>query len=844
MPRTPPIPSPHCPLSDIQGYAYVRRKLVAPRHHHFLQLNGSVLSASASPNAPPEWEISVLHTTVHANPRRNGFILTLPSNVKLYIYLEQQQHQLRSSVDTQLDLLHPHQLDNRYSDQQSDQNQLHFYKRRRYRRQRQEQRNDNHLYRQQDCPTSQQHKSGFLVSDWVEALQIAATRDFHARYRLQDKIGEGAFATVHRARCKITGQLVAVKCVRRSEFDHITARELQREMFAVKHLHHPNVVRGREVFNSLRDVHMVMDFMRGGTLKDVVQFLGGRVTETFAKHIMRQVLSACDFLHRHGYVHRDVKLENVLCENKVMDKGSFQMSRSHPQRRKEIRRVYLNEIEDHNDDDDDDDEDNEEGTVQRTTSGRYQQSIDKMKLRRKGHDDDDIAFVMKTMGRVRLADFGYVNFLTDFRHPCLSSLLGTPVYIAPEIIRKAKYGTPVDIYAVGVMLYRMLSGHYPYDGRDDDDKTLHLAVEAELAFPDPAWRRTSRKCRSFVRALLQPFPERRLTARTALLHPWLDDVAEEHTTVNCVGRNEVECADDDDDDDGDNESKNNFVGDNINAYFAYGVNFERGAMGNGASSPISPVSASASASASASVSGGSMAGEGDGAKSHHHHGHYSKADGRGQVDWEVSKKDGVPTYVQSEAYNAWCLAPFAKTWSAPARHALYRVRVAARAASFIGKLAVLSGIRTQSSSRNRNAVSSEKMRRLHGINTSYEEVCEDDEYDDANLEGEEDDDEYYEEDDEEEEEEYDEDDDDDDDDDDEYDDDEDDVEVRGRGRRGLWHGSGAKDLRRRSTRGSLVGLANRLARASSFSRPQPHGRGLRFGAIGDKLRRTMTLGRK
>lgn len=288
-----------------------------------------------------------------------------------------------------------------------------------------------------------------LFDRWLAALQLATSRDFHSFYTLHDKIGEGAFATVHRAVCHATGRTVAVKSVKKKDFDMVTARELDREMFAMRHLKHPNVVAAHDVFNTLHQVFIVMDFMPGGTMKDNVQAYGGRIPERFARPVMYQVLTACAFLHQHGYVHRDVKLENVLCD-----------------------------------------------------SSRF------------------------PIRRVRIADFGYVNFVDNFRHVCLRSLLGTPVYIAPEIISRKPYGAPVDVYATGIMLYRMISGHYPYDGRDDDDRTLELAVQARLTFTDAAWRRTSKECRSFVRALLQPRPERRLTAATALLHPWMTNFSD------------------------------------------------------------------------------------------------------------------------------------------------------------------------------------------------------------------------------------------------------------------------------------------------------------------------------
>lgn len=364
------------PLSDLEGYALLRRKFFSSSRRQFLRLNGAVLSIHSSPAAPVDWDVSLLNTTLIHSSRRASLVIAFPTGSKLYLHLEDR-------------VRHSH---------------------------------------------------------WVATLQAAARRDFASYYILRDKIGEGAFASVHRAVSKASGAIVAVKCIKKNQFDAVTARELDREMFAMRHLRHSHVVTAHDVFNTQHDVFIVMDFMAGGTLKDNVQSVGGRIPEKYARPIMRQVLHACRFLHSHGYVHRDIKLENVLCDAKHFP-----------------------------------------------------------------------------VNRVRIADFGYVNFVDDARNPCLRSLLGTPVYIAPEIINRQPYGAPVDIYAAGVMLYRMLSGHYPYDGREDDDKTMSLAVEARLTFPDSVWKRVSPDCLSFVRALLQSRPERRLTAETALLHPWFDE---------------------------------------------------------------------------------------------------------------------------------------------------------------------------------------------------------------------------------------------------------------------------------------------------------------------------------
>lgn len=300
------------------------------------------------------------------------------------------------------------------------------------------------------------------AAGWKDALELAAGRVFEDRYEMADKIGEGAFASVYSATSRETGQVFAVKQIEKKQFNMQMARELEREMFVMKNTNHEGIVGTYDVYNTQDKVLLVLDLMKGGTLKDNVTAGGGLIPEQHTVDIVRQVLHALHYLHDQGIVHRDIKLENILCETDTIP-----------------------------------------------------------------------------VSNIRLADFGYVNFVKDHADYSLRSLVGTPVYVAPEIISRHPYGAPVDMYAVGVMLYRMLSGSYPFDAGVDDQKTMELAVEGKLTFDEHAWAGTSIMCKNFVRALLQPRPERRLTAKAALHHPWIEgattgDIVEEKFATSPV----------------------------------------------------------------------------------------------------------------------------------------------------------------------------------------------------------------------------------------------------------------------------------------------------------------------
>ncbi|PXF48410.1 Calcium/calmodulin-dependent protein kinase type 1G [Gracilariopsis chorda] len=121
--------------------------------------------------------------------------------------------------------------------------------------------------------------------------------------------------------------------------------------------------------------------------------------------------------------------------------------------------------------------------------------------------------------KVFLADFGFVNFFDDIDSECMNSVIGTPAYVAPEIREEKPYSAAVDLYALGVMTYRMLCGEYPY--AEHEEENAAAALETGFEFANQVWHTLSEDAKSMVRGLLQHIPSKRLTAKEALHHPWL-----------------------------------------------------------------------------------------------------------------------------------------------------------------------------------------------------------------------------------------------------------------------------------------------------------------------------------
>jgi tRNA A-37 threonylcarbamoyl transferase component Bud32 len=142
-----------------------------------------------------------------------------------------------------------------------------------------------------------------------KGMPPSTTTDF---YKFGKQIGKGAFGKVHQAIHRLTGLKVAVKTIEKSYFkDERSRRKVFQEVFTMKRVNHPNVVRLLEVFESSKHLMIVLEYAGGG---DLLQFVKsrGKLSEPEAKLIFKQVIDAVKACHVRNIIHRDVKLDNIL----------------------------------------------------------------------------------------------------------------------------------------------------------------------------------------------------------------------------------------------------------------------------------------------------------------------------------------------------------------------------------------------------------------------------------------------------------------------------------------------------------------------------------------------------
>lgn len=116
---------------------------------------------------------------------------------------------------------------------------------------------------------------------------------------------------------------------------------------------------------------------------------------------------------------------------------------------------------------------------------------------------------------IKVIDFGMSikNQASD-----LTTLVGTPYYLAPEVLR-GKYGKECDVWSLGVVMYLMLCGTQPFEG-SDMRSIFGKISKGEFDFQSPLWAGISEAAKDLIRKMMSVNPNRRITVVEALRHPW------------------------------------------------------------------------------------------------------------------------------------------------------------------------------------------------------------------------------------------------------------------------------------------------------------------------------------
>ncbi|XP_061661094.1 serine/threonine-protein kinase 17A [Syngnathoides biaculeatus] len=142
------------------------------------------------------------------------------------------------------------------------------------------------------------------------------------------------------------------------------------------------------------------------------------------------------------------------------------------------------------------------------------------------------------LGDIKIVDFGLSRIVSS--HQELREIMGTPEYVAPEILNYEPISTATDMWSIGVLAYMMLTGLSPFLGKDKQETFLNIS-QMNVSYDEDELQELDQAV-SFIQTLLRKQPQVRATAEECLRHPWLlpEDPQE---TATCDDRPLLEVQD-------------------------------------------------------------------------------------------------------------------------------------------------------------------------------------------------------------------------------------------------------------------------------------------------------------
>ncbi|XP_077720256.1 serine/threonine-protein kinase 17A isoform X2 [Canis aureus] len=124
------------------------------------------------------------------------------------------------------------------------------------------------------------------------------------------------------------------------------------------------------------------------------------------------------------------------------------------------------------------------------------------------------------LGDIKIVDFGLSRIMKNSEE--LREIMGTPEYVAPEILSYDPISMATDMWSIGVLTYVMLTGISPFLGDNKQETFLNIS-QMSLSYSEEEFDVVSDSAIDFIKTLLVKKPEDRATAEECLKHPWLTE---------------------------------------------------------------------------------------------------------------------------------------------------------------------------------------------------------------------------------------------------------------------------------------------------------------------------------
>ena len=121
---------------------------------------------------------------------------------------------------------------------------------------------------------------------------------------------------------------------------------------------------------------------------------------------------------------------------------------------------------------------------------------------------------------IKIIDFGTSGKLKEDEDELFKFSIGTPLYVAPEILGNEKYDTKCDMWSCGVIMYMMLSGKAPFNG-ENEEEIYQSIKKGKYDFDSEKWDEISNDAKDLIKHLLTFDTNKRFSAKQCLNHPWI-----------------------------------------------------------------------------------------------------------------------------------------------------------------------------------------------------------------------------------------------------------------------------------------------------------------------------------
>ncbi|KAI4377804.1 hypothetical protein MLD38_015379 [Melastoma candidum] len=303
-------------------------------------------------------------------------------------------------------------------------------------------------------------------------------------------IGRGAFGEVRLCREKKSGNIYAMKKLKKSEMlrrgqvEHVRA---ERNLLAEVDSNY--IVKLYYSFQDEEYLYLIMEYLPGGDMMTLL-IREETLTETVTKFYIAQSVLAIESIHNHNYIHRDIKPDNLLLDkNGRMKLSDFGLCK--PLDCSNLSSIDENEV-------------MKDGTVNEMV---------------------DVGGCNTSNGAHLKSPLEQLQNWQINRRKLAFSTVGTPDYIAPEVLLKKGYGMECDWWSLGAIMFEMLVGYPPFCA-DEPIMACRKIVHWKKHLKIPEEARLSPEAKDLISRLLCD-AEHRLGTRGAAqikAHPWFKDV--------------------------------------------------------------------------------------------------------------------------------------------------------------------------------------------------------------------------------------------------------------------------------------------------------------------------------